>query len=93
MPAKFCKFVFADGISRSYVENIIDQAVFLAGYAFGQDLAARDSAFAVADDPPRCLIDVSTNIGRYIAEGVAESFTRLRGERSFEIHQADKWKL
>ncbi|MDP8236986.1 MAG: hypothetical protein P9M08_11430 [Candidatus Erginobacter occultus] len=93
MPAQFCKFVFADGISRSYVENIIDQAVFLAGYAFGRDRAARDSASAVADDPPRCLIDVSTDVGRYVAEGIAESFTRLRGDRSFEIYQADKWKL
>jgi len=93
MPGTFYKFIFADDVSKRFIEDAISGAIFLAGYAFDKERASLDSAYAVADDPPRCLIDVSTKVGSYIAEELSNTFTRLRGDRSFEIYQVDQWKL
>ena len=93
MPATFCKFIFAEDVSKTSVESALDCAVFLAEFAFGKARARLDAAFRVDDDPPRCLIDVSTEVGRYIAVEVADTFTKLRGDRSFEIYQVDQWKI
>jgi hypothetical protein len=93
MPVTFCKFVFAEDVSKKSVEDALDCAVFLAEFAFGKTRARIDAAYKVADEPPRCLIDVSTEVGRYIAVEVSDTFTKLRGDRSFEIYQVDQWKL
>lgn len=93
MPATFCKFVFADEVSKKSVQDALDCAVFLAEFAFGKARARLDAAYRVADDPPCCLIDVSTEVGRYIAVEVSDTFTKLRGDRSFEIYQVDQWKI
>jgi hypothetical protein len=93
MPASFCKFVFASDISPRFVEDGITCAIFLAEYAFGKARVRIDAAYRVADDPPRCLIDASTEVGRYIAEQLADTFIKLKGERSFEIFKVDEWKL
>jgi len=93
MSAKFCKFVFADDVSKKSVQDALDCAVFLSEFAFGKARARLDAAYRLADGPPRCLIDASTEVGRYIAEEVANTFTKLRGDRSFEIYQVDQWKI
>lgn len=93
MPASFCKFVFAPNISPQFVEDGITCAILLAEYAFGKAHVRIDAAYKVADDPPRCLIDASTEVGRYIAEQLADTFIKLKGERSFEIFKLDEWKL
>ena len=93
MPASFCKFVFTEDVSKEFVEDSITCAIFLAEYAFGKATVRLDAAYAVADDPPRCLIDVSSEVGRYIAEELADTMMKLKGERSFEIFKVDEWKL
>lgn len=93
MSASFCKFVFAADISPRFVEDGITCAIFLAEHAFGKARVRIDAAYNVAADPPRCLIDASTEVGRYIAEQLADTFIKLKGERSFEIFKMDEWKL
>lgn len=93
MSAKFCKFVFTDVVSKQFVEDKIACSIFVAEYAFGKASVRIDAAYTVADNPPRCLIDVSSDVGRYIAEDLADTMIKLKGERSFEIFKVDEWKL
>ena len=93
MPTTFCKFTFTEKISKSLVENAIASAIFLAEYAFGKARVRIDTAYALAEAPPRCLIDISSQVGRYIAEQLADTMMRLRGERSFDVIKVDQWKL
>ena len=93
MPAAFCKFTFSEDISKSLVEDTIASAIFLAEYAYGKATVRIDAAYALADDPPRCLIDISSQVGRYIAEELADMMMQLRGERSFDVIKVDRWKL
>ena len=93
MPASFCKFTFTEDVSKQFVEDSITCAIFLAEYAFGKVKVRLDAAYTIADEPPRCLIDVSSDVGRYIAEELADTMMKLRGERSFEIFKVDEWKL
>ena len=44
MPATFCKFVFADEVSKKSVQDALDCAVFLAEFAFGKARARLDAA-------------------------------------------------
>jgi hypothetical protein len=93
MPASFCKFVFSGEVSKRFVEDSIACSVLLAEYAFGKAKVRLDAAYTVADEPPRCLIDASTEVGRYLAENLADTMMKLRGERSFEVFKVDEWKL
>ena len=93
MPASFCKFVFPAGVSRRFVEDTVAAASLLAEYVFSRSRAGIDAAWSVAGDPARCLIDISTPAGRYVAVTVFEILISLRGERSFEIFKVDGWKL
>ena len=93
MPATFCKFTFNEDISKSFVEDTIASAIFMAEYAFGKPKVRLDAAYALAEDPPRCLIDISSRVGRYIAEELADMMMQLRGERSFDVIKVDRWKL
>ena len=93
MPASFCKFTFSEEVSKSFVEDTIASAIFLAEYAFDKAKVRLDAAYAIADHPPRCLIDVSSLVGRYIAEQLTDMMIKLRGERSFDVTRVDQWKL
>lgn len=93
MPPTYCKFVFRKDVSKEFVENSINCAIFLAEFTFGKARVRLDAAYTVVNDPARCLIDVSTEVGRFIAEEVADTMIKLRGERSFEIFKVDEWKL
>jgi len=93
MPATFCKFTFTEKVSKAFLDDAIACAVFFAEYAFGKARVRIDTAYATADDPPRCLIDTSSDVGRFIAEELAETMMKLKGERSFDVTKVDQWKL
>ena len=93
MPAQFCKFTFTEEISKPFLDDAIACSIFFAEYAFGKARVRIDTAYATAEDPPRCLIDTSSDVGRFIAEQLAETMMKLKGERSFDVTKVDQWKL
>ena len=93
MPANYCKFVFKEGVSKQFVEDSIACVILTAEFAFGKAKTRVHAAYAIADDPSRCLIDISSEIGQYIAETFTDVMIKLAGEGSFEVCKVVKWEL
>jgi len=92
MPTNFCKFVFRETITVDFVEGAITIAILKAERVFGRAKVRLYASYTVAPSPPRCVIDTSSAIGRFIAEGFVALVLRLGGEQDFKVIRLDKWE-
>ena len=93
MPATLCKFTFTEAVSQEFIEENIALSILSAEFLFGKAKVRIHGAYATADNPPRCIIDVTSYVGGYIAELFADRMMRLVGERGFDVCKVDRWKL
>jgi len=93
MSANLCKFVFEDGVSKQFVDDSIACVILTTEFAFGKARTRVHAAYATAENPTRCLIDISSEIGQHIAELFTDLMIKLAGESSFEVYKVDRWEL
>lgn len=92
MSAAFCKFVFPDTVGVRFLEDVVACAILNAERTFGKAKVRVYASYTVAENPPRCLIDISSEVGRFTAETFVEMVIRFVGEKNFEVFHLDRWE-
>jgi len=81
--AEVCRFEFAEGISKGLIEEQIAAAILSAECIFGQACVRLHAGYAVSDG--KAVIDVSSNVGEYVAQVFTGLMTRQIGEKNFTV--------
>ena len=92
MATAFCKFVFPETVSIRFLEDVVACAILNAERTFGKAKVRVYASYTVAEDPPLCLIDISSEVGRFIAETFVEMVIRFVGEKNFKVFHLDRWE-
>ena len=92
MHSNFCKFVFRDTVTLDFVESVVSLAILKAERVFGPIRTRLYASYTVAPAPPRCVIDTSTHIGRFVAESFVALVLRLAGDQDFDVVRLAKWE-
>jgi hypothetical protein len=92
MPTDFCKFVFREHVSLDFIEGMVTLAILKAERVFGRARTRLYASYTVARTPPRCVIDTSSAVGRFVAEGFVALALRLGGEEDFKVIRLKKWE-
>lgn len=78
-----CKFEFAEGISKELIEKQIAAAIISAECFFGSARVRLHAGYAISDG--KAVIDVSSNVGEYVAQVFTGLMTRQIGEKNFTV--------
>lgn len=92
MPTDFCKFVFRDAVTLEFIEGVVALSILKAERVFGKSRTRLYASYTVAPTPPRCVIDTSSAVGRFIAEEFVALALRLNDEQDFQVMRLEKWE-
>ena len=84
---QICRFTFPPGINRSGIEGQLAQAIISAECLFGQARARLDAAYVMSSDGRRLVLDVSNEVGEYIARLFTGLLIRELGEEGFSVER------
>lgn len=85
-----CRFTFDDAVSREAIEGQLSLAVLVAECVFGQARVRLNVSYLTSDDS-RCLaVDVSHEVGAYIAQVFTGLLIRYVGEERFGVERVEK---
>jgi hypothetical protein len=86
-----CRFKFAKGTPRQFIEESIATAIFNAECVFGKPrVRVSGVAYYVAEDNPACVIDVSTEVGEHVAQIFTGIMINTLGEEKFEVRRIER---
>jgi len=80
-----CKFKFQEKVGRKTIEKEIARAIETAEYTFGQAKVRLHAGYLATDD--KAVIDVSSEVGEYIAQIFIGLMTRKLGEDKFTVER------
>jgi len=80
-----CKFKFQEKVGKKIIEKQIARAIETAEYTFGQAKVRLHAGYLAADD--KVVIDVSSEVGEYIAQIFIGLMTRQLGEEKFTVER------
>ncbi len=92
MPTDFCKFVFREHVSLDFIEGMVTLAILKAERLYGRARTRLYASYTVAPTPPRCVIDTSSSVGRFIAEEFVALALRLNDEQDFQVMRLERWE-
>lgn len=80
-----CRFKFREKAGRKNIEKEIARAIETAEYTFGQAKVRLHAGYLATDD--KAVIDVSSEVGEYIAQMFIGLMTRKLGEDKFTVER------
>ena len=83
-----CKFKFRRGVSKAMIETQIALAIVMAEYTFGQPRVRLYAGYVASDG--KAVIDVSSDVGEYVAQVFTGLMTREFGEDNFTVDRIKK---
>lgn len=86
--AEICRFKFMEGVSKELIEEQIALAIITAECTFGQARVRLHASYAASDG--KAAIDVSSDVGEYIAQVFTGLMIRTVGEESFSVERIRK---
>jgi hypothetical protein len=89
--SEICKFEFKRGISKSLIEEQLAFAIIAAECTFGQAKVRLYASYAASEG--NLVIDVSSDIGGYIAQVFTGLAIRKIGEKRFTVERISKNKI
>jgi len=87
---KLCKVTFIDGTEREWIETRLTWAIFNIECIFGKAKVRLDASYYIPEKKAQCLIDISTMVGRYVAEIFIGMMNRELGEEGFSLERIEK---
>jgi len=84
MPA-VCRFKFPEGTDRETMEANLALAIIAAECTFGKPRVRIAAAYSIAKEKPLLAIDVSTEVGEYIAQLFTGLMMRHVDEEAFSV--------
>jgi hypothetical protein len=85
-----CRFKFAEGTQRQFIETSIASAIFNAECVFGKPrVRVSGVAYYLAEDNPGCVIDVSTEVGEHVAQVFTGIVINTLGEEKFSVRRIE----
>lgn len=85
-----CKFTFIDGTKREWIEGHLSWVIFNAECIFGKSKVRMAASYFASDNKPECVIDVSTEVGEYIAQLLTGIMIQELGEEGFAVEKITK---
>ena len=86
MTRHVCKFHFDEGTSRELVEAALAEAIRVAEDIHGPTVVRLGGGyFRLSEERLECVIDLTTQIGRHIAQVFTGILIRQCGEESFRV--------
>lgn len=86
-----CRFKFKRGMDRKTIEEQISLAIITAECTFGQAKVRLNAGYVISGN--RAVIDVSSDVGEYIAQVFTGLMTRKFGEDRFTVERIKKDEL
>jgi hypothetical protein len=83
-----CKFKFQDEIGKDAIEDEIARAIKTAEYTFGQAKVRLHAGYLATNN--KAVIDVSSEVGEYIAQIFIGLMTDRLGEDKFTMERIRK---
>ena len=83
------RFTFEDGIAGAEVESAVAAAIFAVECIHGSAPVRLGASYYLSEGRPRCLIDVSTEIGEHMARVFTGIATRKWGEGAFRVERVN----
>lgn len=80
---KACRFEFEKGVKPKLIEDKVDLAIRTAEHAFGETKVRLSVAYLVKKN--KAIIDVSNEIGKYVARVFTGFMTESVGEDKFTV--------
>jgi hypothetical protein len=81
-----CSFRFPENTKREVIEAGIVSAIFNAECVFGKPrVRVSGVAYYIAEDSPRCVIDVSNEVGEHVAQVFTGFMMSALAEENFEV--------
>ncbi|MFC1799403.1 hypothetical protein ACFL2Z_00615 [Candidatus Eisenbacteria bacterium] len=85
-----CRFKFSDNLTKGDIETQLALAITAAECTYGRARVRISAAYFIAKDRPAVVVDVSTEVGEYIAQAFTELMTRLISEENFTVERVLK---
>ena len=82
-----CRFTFPDDIEKKQYEDQLAQAFIVAESIYGRPKVRINAGCYIAPEKSQLIIDVSTEIGEYIAQVFTGLITRALGEENFTVER------
>ncbi len=86
----FCRFILPEGTARELLEEKLAFAVFSAECAFGKPKVRIEASCYVSPKRPRCVVDISTPVGEYIAQVLTGALSKELGEEGFAVQRIER---
>jgi hypothetical protein len=80
-----CRFELTENVHRETIETQLALAIVSAECAFGQPQVRISAGYFISKDNSRVVIDISTEVGEYIARLFTGLMTRAIGEDKFSV--------
>jgi hypothetical protein len=85
-----CRFKFARGMKKEFIEENIATAIFNAECVFGKPkVRVSGVAYYIAEDSTGCVIDVSTEVGEHVAQVFTGIMINTLGEEKFQVRRVE----
>ena len=85
-----CRFILPDGTPTELLEEKLAFAVFSAECAFGKSRVRIEASCYVSPKRPRCVVDIGTPVGEYIAQVLTGALTKELGEEGFAVQRIER---
>ncbi len=82
-----CRFQFPESVGREAIETQLALAIVSAECAFGQPQVRISAAYFISRDNLQVAIDVSTEVGEFIAKLFTGMMIRAIGEDKFSVER------
>jgi hypothetical protein len=84
-----CRFTFTEETKRELIEAAIASAIFSAECFFGKPRVRLSAGYYMSLDKPECVVDVSTEVGEYIAQVFTGIVLNTLGEDKFQVRRIE----
>lgn len=84
-----CRFTFDGSQSSEAVEGQLALAIAVAECMFGQARVRLDAAYLMDSDGRQLVLDVSTEVGRWVAQAYTGLLIRELGEERFSVERVN----
>ncbi len=85
-----CRFKFAGGTRREFIEASITTAIFCAECTLGKPrVKVSGVGYYIAEDGTSCVIDVSTKVGDQVALVFTAMMINTLGEDEFHVRRIE----
>ncbi len=82
-----CRFTFSDDIENAEYEEQLAQAFIVAESIYGRPKVRINAGCYISSEKPQLIIDVSSEIGEYIAQVFTGLIIRALGEENFTVER------